>query len=207
MKKFLILFFIFILFSEEMYKIEPGDVLEIIVFGEEELSREVVVMRNGNISFPLIGEVKISGYTLKEAEEVIKEKLKAYFTHPVVSIIVKSPTSPFVSVFGEVLRPGAIPYQKGLRLTDYIALAGGPTPDANLKKVKLIKFTFEKPVSLTLNVDKIIKKGIVEENIELKSGDLIYVPKKFKINWGIVLNTLSLTVSILNLYITLERLK
>ncbi len=206
MKKFLILIFTFTLFSQE-YKIEPGDVLEIIVFGEEELSREVIVMRNGNISFPLIGEFKISGYTLKEAEEVIKEKLKSYFTHPVVSIIVKSPTSPSVSVFGEVLRPGAIPYQRGLKLTDYIALAGGPTPDANLKKVKVVKFASEKPVSLTLNVDKIIKKGIIEENIELKSGDLIYVPKKFKINWGIFLNTLSLAVSVLNLYITLERLK
>jgi len=206
MKKFLILFFISILFSQE-YKIEPGDILEIIVFGEEELSREVIVMHNGNISFPLIGEVKISGYTLKEAEEVIKEKLKTYFTHPVVSIVVKSPTSPSVSVFGEVLRPGAIPYQKGLKLTDYIALAGGPTPDANLKKVKVVKFTLEKPVSITLNVDKIIKKGIIEENIELKSGDLVYVPKKFKINWGIFLNTLSLAVSVLNLYITLERLK
>jgi len=206
MKKFLILIFTFTLFSQE-YKIEPGDVLEIIVFGEEELSREVIVMRNGNISFPLIGEFKISGYTLKEAEEVIKEKLKSYFTHPVVSIIVKSPTSPSVSVFGEVLRPGAIPYQRGLKLTDYIALAGGPTPDANLKKVKVVKFALEKPVSLTLNVDKIIKKGIIEENIELKSGDLIYVPKKFKINWGIFLNTLSLAVSVLNLYITLERLK
>ena len=206
MKKFLILIFTFTLFSQE-YKIEPGDVLEIIVFGEEELSREVIVMRNGNISFPLIGEFKISGYTLKEAEEVIKEKLKSYFTHPVVSIIVKSPTSPSVSVFGEVLRPGAIPYQRGLKLTDYIALAGGPTPDANLKKVKVVKFALEKPVSLTLNVDKIIKKGIIEENIELKSGDLIYVPKKFKINWGIFLNTLSLAVSVLNLYITLEKLK
>ena len=206
MKKFLILFFTVTLFSQE-YKIEPGDVLEIIVFGEEELSREVIVMRNGNISFPLIGEVKISGYTLKEAEEVIREKLKSYFTHPVVSIIIKSPTSPSISVFGEVLRPGAIPYQRGLRLTDYIALAGGPTPDANLKKVKVVKFALEKPVSITLNVDKIIKKGIIEENIELKSGDLVYVPKKFKINWGIVLNTLSLAVSVLNLYITLERLK
>jgi len=206
MKKFLILFFTVTLFSQE-YKIEPGDVLEIIVFGEEELSREVIVMRNGNISFPLIGEVKISGYTLKKAEEVIREKLKSYFTHPVVSIIIKSPTSPSISVFGEVLRPGAIPYQRGLRLTDYIALAGGPTPDANLKKVKVVKFALEKPVSITLNVDKIIKKGIIEENIELKSGDLVYVPKKFKINWGIVLNTLSLAVSVLNLYITLERLK
>lgn len=207
MKKLTFIFFTLILFAQEIYRIEPGDLLEIIVFGEEELSRTVMVMHNGNISFPLIGEVKIAGLTLKEAESLLAEKLKAYFTHPFISIILKSPTSPHVSVFGEVLRPGAIPYQRGLRITDYIALAGGATPDANLKNVMVVKFLEEKPVSMKINVDEIIKKGLNEKNLELKSGDWIYIPKKFKINWGIVLNTLALTVSILNLYITLERVK
>ncbi|MEO0230932.1 MAG: polysaccharide biosynthesis/export family protein [candidate division WOR-3 bacterium] len=207
MKRFIILFLISFVFAEEVYKIEPGDLLEIIVFGEEELTRDVMVMHNGNISFPLIGEIKLAGLTLKEAEDTISEKLKTYFTHPLVSIILKSPTSPHVSVFGEVLRPGAIPYQRGLRITDYIALAGGPTPDANLKKVRIVKFINEKPVSMRINVEEIIKKGKNEKNFELKSGEWVYIPKKFKINWGIVLNTLALTVSVLNLYITLERIK
>ncbi len=207
MKKLIFLFLTGIIFGEEVYKIEPGDLLEIIVFGEEELSRTVMVMYNGYISFPLIGEVKLAGLTLKEAQDSVSERLKTYFTHPVVSIILKSPTSPHVSVFGEVLKPGAVPYQRGLRITDYIALAGGPTPDANLKKVRVMKFIEEKPVSIKINVEEIIKKGKNEKNFELKSGEWIYIPKKFKINWGIVLNTLALTVSVLNLYITLERLK
>ncbi len=208
MKKFIaFLFFLFPLFSEEVYHIEPGDVLEILILGEEELSRTVMVMYNGNISFPLIGEVKIAGLTTEEASKLIAEKLSTYFVHPVVSVILKSPTLPHVSVFGEVLRPGAVEYQRGLRITDYIALAGGPTPDASLKSVMVVRFQEGKPVSMKINIDNILKKGLTDKNFELKSGDWIYVPKKFKINWGIVLNTLALAVSVLNLYITLERLK
>lgn len=209
MKKFIkfFLFLSFPLFAEEVYHIEPGDVLEILILGEEELSRTVMVMHNGTISFPLIGEIKLAGLTTEEAGNLLAEKLKTYFTHPVVSVILKSPTLPHVSVFGEVLRPGAVEYQRGLRLTDYIALAGGPTPDANLRKVKVVRFIEGKPISLTVNVDEILKKGLSDKNFELKSGDWVYISKKFKINWGIVLNTLALTVSILNLYITLERLK
>jgi polysaccharide export outer membrane protein len=208
MKKFLItLFLIFPLFAEEVYHIEPGDVLEILILGEEELSRTVMVMHNGNISFPLIGEVKIAGLTTEEAGKLIAQKLKNYFTHPVVSVILKSPTLPHVSVFGEVLRPGAVEYQRGLKITDYIALAGGPTPDANLKGVMVVRFAEGKPVSLKINVDEILKKGLTDKNFELKSGDWVYIPKKFRINWGIILNTLALAVSVLNLYITLERVK
>lgn len=209
MKRILItLFFLAPLFSQtESYKIEPGDVLEILILGEEELSRTVMVMHNGNISFPLIGEVKIAGLTTEEAGKFIAKKLSTYFIHPVVSVILKSPTLPYVSVFGEVLRPGAVEYQRGLRITDYIALAGGPTPDANLKRVMVMRLKEGNPVPMNVNIDDILKKGLTDKNFELKSGDWIYVPKKFKINWGIVLNTLSLTVSVLNMYIILERVR
>ncbi len=209
MKKNLIFLFIFFpLFSQSStYKIETGDVLEILVVGEENLSRTVMVMRNGTISFPLIGEVKVVGLTTEEASRLISEKLSKYFTHPLVSVILKSPSLPYVSVFGAVLRPGAVEYQRGLKLTDYIALAGGPTQKANLKKVKVVIFRKENPVSFEVNVEEILKKGDFVKNIELKPGDVVYVPEKFTINWGLVLNALALTASVLNFYITLQRLK
>jgi len=194
---------------EESYRIELGDVLEIVILGEEELSRTVMVMHNGNISFPLIGEVKVAGLTTEQAAQLLAQRLKIYFTHPVVSIILKSPTLPYVSVFGEVLRQGAVEYQRGLRVTDYIALAGGPTGRANLGKVKVVKFEVEKPgviTRYTINVDKILKEGQVRHNYELKAGDWIYVPQKFTVNWGVVVQTLTLAVTVLNLYITIDRL-
>jgi polysaccharide export outer membrane protein len=190
----------------DIYLIESGDLLEIIILGEEELSRTLMVMHNGTVSFPLIGEVKVAGLTTEQAAELIAEKLKKYFTQPVVSIIFKSPTLPYVSVFGEVLRQGAVEYQRGLRVTDYIALAGGPTIKANLSKVKVVKFQEGVPLATTINVDDILNKGIIEQNFELKSGDWIHIDKKFTINWGAVLQFATLTLTALNLYITIQRI-
>ena len=193
--------------TNEVYTIEPGDLLEIIVLGEEELSRTLIVMHNGTISFPLIGEVKVAGLTSEQAAELVAENLKKYFTHPVVSIILKSPTLPYVSVFGEVLRQGAVEYQRGLRITDYISLAGGPTGSANLNRVKVVRFFKGKPVVTTVNVNEIIEKGRAKENYELKSGDWLHIPKKFTINWRVVLQLTTLALTAVNLYITIDRLQ
>jgi polysaccharide export outer membrane protein len=190
----------------DMYLIERGDLLEIVILGEEELSRTLMVMHNGTISFPLIGEVKVAGLTTEQAVELLVEKLKKYFTQPVVSIIFKSPTLPYVSVFGEVLRQGAVEYQRGLRVSDYIALAGGPGSRANLGKVKVVRFQQGIPVATIINVNDIINKGLMENNFELKSGDWIQVSRKFTINWGAVLQFATLTLTALNLYITIDRL-
>ncbi len=189
---------------EEVYTIEPGDVLEVVVLGEEELARTLMVMHNGTISFPLIGEVKVAGLTPEQAASLVAENLKKYFTHPVVSIILKSPTLPYVSVFGEVLRQGAVEYQRGLRITDYLALAGGPTSGANLRKVKVVRFGPGGPKTITVNMDEIIKRGIQKNNFELKSGDWLYVPKRFTINWTTVLQFTTLALTAVNLYITIQ---
>ncbi|MCK4251297.1 polysaccharide biosynthesis/export family protein [candidate division WOR-3 bacterium] len=190
----------------DIYLIESGDLLEIVILGEEELSRTLMVMHNGTISFPLIGEIKVAGLTTEQAVELLVEKLKKYFTHPVVSIIFKSPTLPYVSVFGEVLRQGAVEYQRGLRVTDYIALAGGPSSKANLGKVKVVRLQTETSLVETINVNEILNKGLMEKNFELKSGDWIHVSKKFSINWIAVLQFATLTLTALNLYITIDRL-
>jgi len=191
--------------SEE-YRIEYGDVLEIVILGEEGLSRTLMVMHNGTISFPLVGEVKVIGLTTEEAAELLAEKLRKYFTHPVVSIILESPTTPYVSVFGEVMQKGAIEYQRGLRVIDYIALAGGPAPDANLGRVRVIRFQSGKPRVTDINVDEILKKGITDQNYVLKSGDWLYVPRKFAFPLGTVLQVVTLVVTGVNLYLTIHAL-
>ena len=195
--------------GEEAYKIEPGDVLEIVILGEEELSRTLMVMHNGTISFPLIGEVKVAGLSTEDAATLLGSELRKYFTHPVVSIIFKSPTIPYVSVFGEVLRQGAVEFQRGLRVTDYVALAGGPTPNANLGSIRVARLQPVEPALMTvetIDLGIILNEGIMTKNYQLKSGDWVYVPKKFAINWGIVLSTLTFAVTVLNLYITYDRL-
>ncbi len=192
--------------SNEPYLIESGDVLEIIVLGEEELTRTVVVMHNGNIALPLIGEVKVIDLTAEQAEKLIAQELTEYYTHPIVSVILKSSTEPTVSVFGEILKPGAIPFQRGLRITDYIALAGGPTGKANLGKVRVIRFVKGEPTLEQINVDAIMHHGITDQNYELKSGDWMYLDKKFTVNWSTILQLATLTLTALNVYLTIQRM-
>jgi polysaccharide export outer membrane protein len=194
--------------GETVYRIEPGDVLEIVILGEEELARTLMVMRNGTISFPLVGEVRVAGLTTDQASTRLAQELESYFVHPVVSIILQSPTLPYVSVFGEVLRQGAVEYQRGLRVTDYIALAGGPTTNANLGNVRVVRFQKSGVIAQnvqTINVDQILRGTNMSENYELKSGDWIHVPRRFTFNWNTVLSTLTLAATLLNLYITYDR--
>jgi polysaccharide export outer membrane protein len=195
--------------GQDTYRIEPGDLLEVIILGEDELARTLMVMHNGTISFPLVGEVKVAGLTTDQASSVLAQRLEKYFIHPVVSIILQSPTLPYVSVFGEVLRQGAVEYQRGLRITDYIALAGGPAPAANLGSVRVVRFqtagATTKSVQI-INVDRILSQGEIAYNYELKSGDWIFVPRRFTLNWGTILSTLTLAATLLNLYITYDRL-
>lgn len=186
------------------YTIESGDLLEINILGEEELSRTLMVMHNGTISFPLIGEVKVAGLSTDEAEAIIAEKLKEYYTYPMVSVVLKSPTQPYVSVFGEVVRQGAVEYQRGLRVTDYIALAGGPTNRASLSRVKVVRFQEGKAIAEVLNLNKILKSGDLAQNYELKSGDWIYVYKRWAINWTHVLQLATLALTAANLYVALQ---
>jgi polysaccharide export outer membrane protein len=189
------------------YVIEAGDVLEIVVLGEEDLTRTMMVMHNGTISFPLVGELKVAGLTTEQAAAYLIQKLRRYYTHPVVSIVLKSPTLPHVSVFGQVSRQGAVEYQRGLRLTDYIALAGGPTGRANLGKVRVVRFVNEKPVVSEVDVNEILVQGRTSQNVELKSGDWVYVPERFTFNWSTILSTLTLAVAVMNLYITYTKLE
>jgi polysaccharide export outer membrane protein len=116
------------------YRIEPGDVLEVVILGQEELSRDLLVMHNGNITFPLIGDIKVSGLTTNQVADTIATFLKRYFVQPLVSVILKGPSIATVAVYGEVIKPGTVQYQRGLRISDYVALAGGPSDRANLRR-------------------------------------------------------------------------
>ena len=192
--------------SVRAYLIEPGDVLQINILGEEELSGSLVVWHNGRISLPLIGDIKVSGLTTEQAADSLTIRLKKYYAYPVVSVILKSPTLAYVSVYGSVLKPGTISYEMGFRVTDYIALAGGPTDKANLGNVRVIRFQGEIPTVTIVNVDEIIKKGLVDQNFELKSGDWLYVGQRFSINWGFILQLATLALTATHLYITINNL-
>lgn len=125
-------------FAQENYLLGPGDKVAIKVFGEEELTIETILASSGNINYPFLGEVKVTGLTVKQVEEVIERGLNGdYLISPNVYVQVVE-YRPFY-ILGEVKNPGGYPYQPGMTVNQAIALAGGLTERADDNEISLIK--------------------------------------------------------------------
>lgn len=121
-----------------VHKVEPGEVLSIAVYGEEELSREYVVDASGVISFPFIGSVKIAGLSEAEIASVLTAALKdGYIKNPKVNVVVKKYEP--IYVMGAVNKPGSYPYTARVNALKAIALAGGYKIGANQRSYKIIR--------------------------------------------------------------------
>ena len=126
--------------GREDYVIGPSDILAIRVWRNPELSVEQVPVRpDGKISSPLAGEVEAAGLTSKQLEESLTKALSVYVTAPHVSVIVLKMNSRHVSVEGQVQHPGVIPLETDMRVVDAITMAGGFTPFADRKRIKVIR--------------------------------------------------------------------
>ena len=109
-----------------------GDVLEVVVLGNEDLSRTPTVQTGGTVTLPLLGEVEVAGLTVPEIKEKLTELLgRDYLVRPQVEVTVKEYQSQFVTVLGEVVSPGRKPLRGRTRLVDVLVDAGGFSPRAS----------------------------------------------------------------------------
>jgi polysaccharide export outer membrane protein len=163
----------------ENYEIGPEDVLEVLVWKNESLSKVVTVRPDGKISLPLIGDVHAAGQTTEQVREAIAEKLSPYYKEPPqVSLIVKEVNSYVIYVMGEVQRPAQYLVKRGTTFLQAIALAGGFTPFASTNDVIILRRAHENNGQLALNVryKDIIAGDYEKNNILLKSGDTVIIP-------------------------------
>jgi len=159
------------IFPQQIYILKPLDEIEINVLGQPELSRRFTVGPDGKITFPLIGEIDVKGKTLADVSNILKEKLKMYI--PITDITVNLATSRLISVyiFGEVKNPGEYKFNEQPTLIKLIAAAGGPTHNANLSKIEIIK-------SDKTKIGVNLKKDWNDGNFALSYGDTVFVKKK-----------------------------
>ena len=168
------------------YRIGPGDVLKITVWGHEDLSRLSVVPADGRMPFPLIGEIQASGLSPTELEGRLQDLLaKDYLVNPQVTVSVQEYRSQKVFVLGDAEKPGAYPLTGRTTLVDVLSQAGGPGKAAG-RQVVVVRFPkSDAPVNpgtagsttLRLNLRKLLD-GDATENIVLENGDTIYLPKQ-----------------------------
>ena len=162
--------------DSDQYVIGPEDVLYIHVWREDALSRTVPVRLDGNISLPLVNEVKAQGLTPLKLKENLTERFKEFFENPNVSVTVMEANSFKVYVSGQVKTPGVYRLRSETTVLQIIAMAGGFADWANPKKILIIRKENGKEKHITVNYKKIMKGDDPGSNITLRPGDTVIVP-------------------------------
>jgi len=158
------------------YQIGPGDVLNISVWKEEGMQLEVLVRPDGEITFPLVGEIKAGGLSTKQLSEVIVKKLKRYIPHPSVTVSVIQSVSNKIYVIGKVNRPGEFIATGYMDVLQALTMAGGLTPYAESDEIKIIRRTKTGTKMKLFDYDEVISGERLDMNIILKAGDTVVVP-------------------------------
>ncbi len=154
----------------------PGDVIEVKVYGEPELSGVYVLGRLGDVTFPLCRSVVLGGLSGNGAAEKIRECLQAGFMRdPQVSVIVKEYNSKKVFVFGEVQKPGTFPYEDGMSIVQAITVAGGFTKTASRNSTSVTRRVNGQEVTVKVSVEDIALGKA--PNFARDPGDIVYVPE------------------------------
>ncbi len=155
------------------YTLNPGDVLEITVFGEGDLSRSVTIRPDGKINLPLVGDLQAAGLTVAEVTERVTTALKAYVKNPQVSVIVREYPRAYVYMVGAVSRTGQVEIQRGWTVLE-VMIVVGVTPRAALRRATLTRHSNGQVIPLDL--DRLLIKGDRSANMAVEPGDIITVP-------------------------------
>jgi polysaccharide export outer membrane protein len=164
--------------SAEGVLLGPSDVLKISVYGNPDLSLETRVSQNGDISFPLVGQVAVGGLATSAAEKKIAGLLVGggFVLKPQVNIMVTSQQSQQVSVLGQVAKPGRYPIDGKHSLIDILALAGGVVAEGG-DKVILIRNRNGESSKEVIDLAEMVRSGDMKRDLDLRTDDVVYVER------------------------------
>ena len=158
------------------YRIGSGDILEISVWKEESLSREVVVPPDLTIAFPLIGEIKIKGMTVSDLRREVTKKLNDFIPEATVTVMLRQINSLRAYVIGKVNKPGQFPIDLDTTTMQLLAMAGGLNPFAATGKIYILRHQAGKMIKIPFDYREVEKGKNLEQNIIIRRGDVIIVP-------------------------------
>jgi polysaccharide biosynthesis/export protein len=162
--------------AEPPYTIIAGDVLQISVWKEDTLDREVIVLPDGSITFPLIGTTKVQGLTPAEAQALIKSSLKKYIPDAAVTVSIKAALGHVVNVIGQVQKPGEFIINRRMTTLQALSQAGGLTPFADESDIIVIRHSAGKDISIPVPYDDLVDGDDLDKDVVLEPGDVIVVP-------------------------------
>jgi polysaccharide export outer membrane protein len=158
------------------YILQPGDVLQVAVWKETDLTEEVLIRPDGGISFPLAGELQASGHTVAELTAMLEKKVRKFEPDAVITVGVKAATGNRVYVIGKVLKPGDFPLNRPTDVMQALSLAGGATPYADTNGIRVLRREGKRLSSITFRYNDVAHGRKLDQNILLQSGDTVVVP-------------------------------
>ncbi len=158
------------------YVIGASDVLSVVFWRDKDMSADVTVRPDGNISLPLLNDVAAAGYTPDQLREKLVEAASKYIEDPNATVVVKEIHSRNVYVTGNVAKPATYALMGDMTVLQLIALAGGLQEYADAKNIVVIRNENGRPKYHQFNYKDVVKQKHVEQNIMLKPGDTVVVP-------------------------------
>ncbi len=162
--------------TSEAYGVNPGDILAVTVWKEEDLQRQVLVLPDGMISFPLAGDIPAAGRSVAEIRAELTERLSRFIPDPVVTVTVEQALGNKYYVLGQVQRPGEFVVGSQLDVAQALAVAGGFTPFAQVNDIKILRREDGRLRAIEFRYGDIEKGKRLEQNFLLNPGDVVVVP-------------------------------
>lgn len=172
--------------DESRYRFKRGDQIEVLVWQEEGLQRQVIVAPDGTISFPLVGHVRALGRTAGEVERTLTVRLKEFITDPVVTVAFQGTADreelvqyeANIYVTGQVNQPGLHKSDRPVNVMQAISQAGGLSEFAAKRRIKILRKIKKRQVAIVFDYVAVTSGYDMSTNIRLKSGDVVVVPER-----------------------------
>jgi polysaccharide export outer membrane protein len=159
--------------TQENYVLGPGDTIDVVVYGEADLSRTVTIKPDGSVSLPLLGEVKAAGKTTRQFADELARLYKKYLKAPSITVTVRDFRVERIYILGQVARPGEYQLRPAIGVMELLANAGGPTNRADLAKVVVIRGKTE---AMQLNLLEAFARNN-NPDVKLLAGDVLFIPE------------------------------
>ena len=176
----LILLFTILVLAEaataDSYKLQPGNILEVSVWKEPDLERDVLVTPDGTIAFPLVGGVEAGKMSVEQLSREIAAKLEKYIPDPVVTVSLKQMLGNRIYILGKVNKPGEFVINRNVDVLQALSMAGGLNPFADGDAIQILRRLQDGSQTSTRFSFSAVEKGDLKQNRILLPGDVILVP-------------------------------
>lgn len=172
----LVLFALPVSARADPYQLNAGDVLDIAVWKEESMQRQVLILPDGMISFPLAGHLAAAGRTAAEVQDELVKRIKTYIPEPVITVSVASVGGNAIYVIGQVKVPGRFNVTSQIDVMQALSLAGGLTPFGDEDGIKVLRRQNNKQTAMAFDYSAVKRGKKLEANILLRPGDVVVVP-------------------------------